>query len=800
MKPVSWFRSWQSQTVWVWLCGLVGMLYLVQWRLKSIYAAAYAPYRWSDYVTVPGWAAALPVLNWPLRLAFVLSMAFLLWLEYRHGTVSQALREMLASHRRTLAALLVVGVLSGSYYLLPGHIALSTDAEAYTGFAAFVRNSIRMGRWPIWTNYGGMGTPLLQFYSPLYLASVALAGLVQDNLFEATKAVQLGAHLGSVVGMYAFVYRRSGSRLAAFASMWTYGFAFYRYQAIVNLGLLHVGMVFLLLPWLFFCGEQFLRQRSGYLARCGLTVLIGLLLLAHPHYGLFASLLWWVDMELRLWTAPGATRFRDRLGANGVTLLGVLAGLLLGAGPFVGTLAESQYVSFATNLLPTDFQLGTLSPEQVFSFEGSFLGPAWFGGYLGLSLTALALAAFAAGLWKRVWPDVTIGVLFVASLVLVLAPGHAWFDRWVEIIPFGRAIYVFDTPGRYLVFVLFLGTVLVGSAVTHAGSLLNALACRFHAGIRRPWEALAALSIIVVISIEMIPLLMRVNSLRPPNYWTVQGRTEAYQWIQANVADPTARIVQPELSLPDVHIFLYTERPSLNSTAHEIPYYAGRTIAHLQSRLKTDLAAGNFRAATWGWLYLTDTAAVVTGLPVTEPAPSEVAFTNTRFTVFAVRARSPILASATLVPASESDNLDTLLAAMHLDADRNSADGLPVFKTLPPASGPATRPVEVRVVSHVLDSDRVRLTYALSGPAYLQLSYAYYPFLRVEVDAQPVPYTQSAFGMIVVRSDSGTHTVEIRPYLSPLRQMMLGLTAMTLPLIGVAFIFIKPRFSEPPDA
>jgi uncharacterized membrane protein YfhO len=95
-----------------------------------------------------------------------------------------------------------------------------------------------------------------------------------------------------------------------------------------------------------------------------------------------------------------------------------------------------------------------------------------------------------------------------------------------------------------------------------------------------------------------------------------------------------------------------------------------------------------------------------------------------------------------------------------------------------------------------MESQYVRVEYSVSAPAYVQLSYAYYPYLRVMIDGREVSSFPTSFGLIGVQSPAGTHTVEIFPYLSRLRVIVGVVNVVSiLGLVAVWALSFRKRSS-----
>ncbi len=83
------------------------------------------------------------------------------------------------------------------------------------------------------------------------------------------------------------------------------------------------------------------------------------------------------------------------------------------------------------------------------------------------------------------------------------------------------------------------------------------------------------------------------------------------------------------------------------------------------------------------------------------------------------------------------------------------------------------------------------LTITMSASCFARLAYAYYPYLRAEVDGNSVEPFQTAGRFIGLRLDPGKHQIVLTPTLSPLRKTLLALDGSLL-ILG-AFLLMRRR-------
>ena len=150
----------------------------------------------------------------------------------------------------------------------------------------------------------------------------------------------------------------------------------------------------------------------------------------------------------------------------------------------------------------------------------------------------------------------------------------------------------------------------------------------------------------------------------------------------------------------------------------------------------------------------------------------------------------PLIASKEIEIVEKQVQFVPLARAMGINTDNGSAAFIPMMEDnlveeFVQSSGSN---LESHVSDHVIESQYVRIDYSLSSTAYLQLSYSYYPYLRVMIDGIEVRKFPTAFGLIGIVAPEGSHVIEIEPYLSPLRRVTYGISAATFLLLASLYI------------
>lgn len=381
----------------------------------------------------------------------------LIGMEWRGRRLSVSFRHIFASERRTVVFLVSGSLILVRFYFAEGEFAHGADTYLHVTYAWLAATSMLQGEVPIWTHYFCNGTPYLQFYGFLFYYLVGLVNLVLHAPFSSIKLVLGATHAASGLGAYLFVRRLTGSRQAGVAAGLAYVLSFWHTQQVLIMGRLPLSLFYALLPLPFFFWEG-LRDNPNRLAQAIVGgIALGSLHVTHPGYGFWATLflLLYALVRYRM-TRSGDTPFSIR---HGLLLFG--GGALLGAYLTVPMYLERGLTGLHAGFYMSDFPMPTWRHLLLWSNYRFRLFQAqdhWYGGYLGVSLVAIALWGLVRTVRSRrtevrAW-GFPIGSCLIVSLLLVF--GYRW--------PVLNSLGVVQAmnASRYLLFVVFFIAVLVG--------------------------------------------------------------------------------------------------------------------------------------------------------------------------------------------------------------------------------------------------------------------------------------------------------------------------------------------------
>ncbi len=772
--------------------GFLLMLPMLFWlRGWSLYKGTYR----HDPVMPAGVQLAVESLRSPvLPTFFIFGLLMLLYHEWRTRRLSRTLIAV-GGRRRWLALALITitGLLVGQILLPGGPSRVDGIIVAQNGWNAF--QTLLRGQIPIWTNYASLGYPFGQFSSNLIKIVHALIMIVTaGEPHLAAKLMIFGLHLLSTWLMFTWMKRLTGSKWAGVLAAFAYGLTFYHYKVVVYIGRYHQSLVFVTFPLFLLCVDWLLgdstrrRWPIGALALC-----VGLAVWGHVTYGAIGVGLAAGYGGLRLLALDGLSR-ADRLRRLGRLIAGFGLGGLLILPRLVPLVLESGLIYKVGAFVESGFSDGTIAIDQVLNFKQNMRSENpydIYAGYIGLSIVALSLIGLIGGLVRHRRTALPLLGLLLTGLFLSFGPHYLPFDTIVQAIPFGRMIYAGKSPGLYLVF-------LVVPICAFAGLSLDAITAAISRFRRRPCDRVSfarwGMGIGVLMVLDLFPPTLQTYAYEMP--FPPGDIAPAYAWIADRPADYSRIVTGSAGAGCEMPL---TGHPGLFLSVEEIPARAGELARTGRSEIEAGVdESGRLSTTGANLAYLMDIGYVaMEGLDGGYPT---VSFGEGAIPVMPVE-HSPLIASLSTYAVSPAREPVEIAGEMVIDTDRRTAEAIPVLAPAAERSlnGDAAG-LDAAVIDYQVEPQRVSLTYEVSQPTFVQIAWAYYPYLEVKVDGERIEPVETGLGLIGFWSEVGTHTVSTRPVLSPVRKVtgllaLIGLiAALGLPIADR----VKNRKEEPP--
>ena len=736
---------------------------------------------------------------------FLLCAASLLYGEARRRALTEFLQDCFASQRRTLWLLAASLLVCGRFYFARGEPTWATDASAHLASSWQAARAIADGQLPVWTFFGGTGSPVFQTYGFVFFYLVGLVDLVLDDFYLSLKLIMGAAHVLSGLGMYLLAASLCRSRPAGFVAGLAYALCFWHTQHVLLMGRFPLSLFYAILPWTFYWIEQVVdsprRMRAALLGGASLAALS----FTHPGYGAFAMALAGCYGLARLWSCRRSPERAEILRAG---LLLFALGIVFGAYMNVGMYFERAHTrlhDFAMNLSsspdPTwlhllgwsNFRFWLIPPEPFH----------WYGGYLGVSLFLIALAGGAVLLRRREERFAACWVCLLLTLLVIFA------YRWPPISSL-PLIHAFNAS-RYLLFLTFFLSLAAG-----IGAHMLMTSAR-----RGPGPDRRCALLVLALSADLFP-----TTFIQPYYTPEEDPSGWPPEIFAHVAD-AAKPFAERGELPGYRAQWIDEGGYWALRRGRMLYVGGTPIAETpQGELRTaDTFIGPFTDWAHGVLPQVESVEQL-AYPVRRSLVAGLHLLNTRYLIvtsdenekvtafgFTLDHDSPILVSGRLAGYEDDDvDLAGMRSRFGQDLEYRQARALWIITRTGLDPGPSlscerilvrglegeidlgTKPA-ARVLEHRVDHQQVEMRVAVSAKCHARLPYGYWPWLEVTVDGEPVRPMETAGRFMAIPLEAGEHDIAITARLSPLRKTLLLLAAVCL--AGALVLVLSERREGP---
>ena len=423
----------------------------------------------------------------------------------------------------------------------------------------------------------------------------------------------------------------------------------------------------------------------------------------------------------------------------------------------------------------------------------------WYGGYMGISLTVLALSGALCGLR---WPALrqrSPWLAGAAGLVVALWLVFGYRLEPLRSLPVVQAL----SAARYLLFVAFFLALMVGVGAQCIVKLRG----------WNPGRVFSVLLLVVVVDLgsttlqqpfrmfefyidELLGrlrqekgalqegelpggrLLATIGGMHP---YLMFSRIYFETGIPSPQADPGNLLKAVDLwanpfarflnrILRDLH--LAEEREEM---ARSRVIAAGLKLLNVRNVLAMQ-RDGSFKRLEWGGQSPVLVSPRIVGYPLDElrQGPSEKEIDRLLWAPGVLTKMERLKEAYPIIHLIEEMGVDIRenTCSQLLLADYDGADDL------------GTMPA-VRVDEHQVRNQRVKIQVRVSADCYARLAYAYYPHLQVKVDDREVEPLQTVGGFICLPLEEGEHKIVLEARLSPLRRGLLTLDLFLL-AVGIA--------------
>ncbi|MDA0699073.1 MAG: hypothetical protein O3B16_04430, partial [Chloroflexi bacterium] len=374
---------------------------------------------------------------------------------------------------------------------------------------------------------------------------------------------------------------------------------------------------------------------------------------------------------------------------------------------------------------------------------------------------------------------------------------------------------LFSSQGQFAVFVLISACVGTGVFVAELeagplGARLVRWLCKLGGPPRAQpaqrtqfWVTALVAAVSAMIAFDMLRHTLFVNFQVPPSVnASPENRADAHAWLRARRGTGDGRVLDQTAPENGWQVPMLAGMPGFENNG-DSPVMTAPFLRNLRPSgpnpwgIRAHPPAELFGEA-FPLLLLANVDYVITDAPTPLAQRPEAVQTADGAVIVPTGGGLPMLASAMARVEPPPLYFAPLASAMQIAPATATAEFLPVrapVAALPAAANSAA--LALTVHTHLMQSQLVQLDYTLSAPAYVQLSYAYYPHLKVSVDGAAVDVFPTTFGLLGFRSPAGRHVATVVPVLSPLRQWVGILNLGALLALALALLWPLARPAQP---
>ena len=772
-------RRWQAVSI-------IALLGLVAAYIHAELYTVHGPFiKVRDWGVPPTWALIVQNMRWFFRVIAVVSLITLVIAESRWIILSNMIRKLIGLRFGVGFILLVLGVVSGVYFLLPGYITAATDGIYYTTLAWLIKDVLTNVQLPIWSNWGDMGFPLMQFYSPLFFTLVALVNFVVPNIFVGIKFVFFAIHILSLFAMYLYVHNLTHSKSAGLIAAFTYGFAYYRYHVIVYVNKFTMAPTFLLWPLQLYLVDKVICDEGGRRSGISLAIITAIGLICHAFFGGYSMIFASLYGVIRLLTIGQDIKpFRARVQAVQRLVFWVTLGVLASLAYTLPSLIEVNLTVipgwYPDGFVAMPVLMDTTPWAATFSFDSS-QGSGWVYGYVGISIVVLAILG-------GILSFVRVRLALIAPLIIL---GLTLF------LALGPVAFFLSAQGQYLVYVVIVGSVGVGILVVELRHRMSIVRERTLISRRLLSQSKLFIPTLIcaLVGVDMFRYNLFVNYLVPPTpNGSPVNRVAVHEWLASNRGDNTGRVLDPSQPENGWQIPMVTGLAGYendgNSSIYSATFMRNLRPTNPNPYGVTEYSVDELLSSSRDMLLIANTDWVITDNPTSLVEYPGAVITDDGAVIIPTGGGLPLIASNKIAIVEPQLQFAPLAREMRIKYDNGSSEFIPILEAdfLQEFIEYDGANLQSHVSKHVMESQYVRIDYSLSSAAYLQLSYSYYPYLRVMIDEVEVKKFPTAFGLIGIVAPEGFHVIEIEPYLSPLRRVTYGISAVTFLFLVLLYI------------
>lgn len=669
---------------------------------------------------------------------------------------------------------LIVTAVCAHIFFSSGHT-FNLDGANHSLKSLMVYNSIKEGDFPLWSNLGHGGFTFLQFYPPLFYFLAGFLNLLFRNIIITIKTLGFLAQILSALTVYLLAKEISGSRRAGIIAGLAYSLSPWHIFHIVIFARATHSFIYALLPLPIYFYERFRNGKEPFL-KAAIKAGFSLFLIISIQYGyaIFCTYFFILFTLLDSFRSPRPRPLLNNskfLLTSGVVAAGVGLFLLL---PFITEVGNMSGKHYGKSFLDIkEFNVDSATFEALYTRRG---GPVFHKGYIGAGFALLSLLGAVEAFRRKRY-----ALIALYGLAIFFVLGHETFIyRYIPLI------YTQQATERLIIYQIFFMAILAGLGWDIIERFLQT---------RNNISYLIEFIFVLLLAVLIWDVSIMFNTVEwNKSYYGLRPVYESLNKEMTARGDRKGRVYHLFVKsgmdwmtngvLQSIQV-LENYAPSVCCLgfAYEIPR-SGIFIEGGREWLRDEVLQYGALKNSTDFLHLMDTAYVIFVGP------------DRKIKIFTFFPHTPILASGNVLSMSDQDKdpkelCRTIIPGMKLNKDTATAENLFSLEPIPDYQ-PLPTP-HIQLVDYRQTVNRTFLTVQSDQDTYLRISHAYYKYLELTLDEKSTPFYPSTLGFILVRFPAGTHTIEISPIFSPLRQVTMVFSLLFFIACSVFYYHLKKR-------
>ena len=409
------------------------------------------------------------------NLLWIIPLIFFL-MELKNKTLSKTALIFPKKDSSIIIMLIVIGLVWLRAYFAKGEDLYNGDSPYYYYLLQNMTwNFKRFSFAPFYTFMHGGGSPVNQFYGPLFSVAGAIFNIILNNSVLSAKITLFIFHILSAIGIYLFIKELTGSRRTAFFAGFAAIAVYLRLHLTIYPGRYGDASIWASYPFSFYFTEKLFQKRL-FKYIFGFAVSIAFMIFGSIGHSYYFILFLGIYIFIRFLTLKKS--WKEKLTSLLCIVTGTLLGILFSSYYLYSFLFESKWTvkEMFSSAKIGGREEGIILPLFLWNshlFSIFNINIPWQTGYLGISLILTAIYGIIETIKKKkreFIPFIIMAIIFILFMAFYGSPFLTWIPflhtytqsrllniaSFLTIVLFASGINIITNDTRKLIWILFI--------------------------------------------------------------------------------------------------------------------------------------------------------------------------------------------------------------------------------------------------------------------------------------------------------------------------------------------------------